>query len=152
MAQSSQSMLYNPLLTKCKTSSGSPSLSASLGGGFPAGYPLYNQHLHHYCYMDPEEASLLHGFPFYPCSHSNFITQPSPPAPPPQVAALVLGLFVVLALSMSAFYAYKTRSKIWRHGKASILWDHPHAGTLEGQDVQDWVSDKVAQVTDGWRF
>lgn len=57
MAQNSQSMLYNPLLTKCKTSQATPSLSASLGAGFPAGFPTYNQHLHHYCYMDPEEAS-----------------------------------------------------------------------------------------------
>lgn len=56
MAQSSQSMLYNPLLMKCKTSQAGPSLSASLGAGFPAGFPMYNQHLYHYCYMDPEEA------------------------------------------------------------------------------------------------
>ena len=54
--------------------------------------------------------------------------------------ALVLGLMVVLALSLSAFYAYKTRSKIWRHGKANILWDEPLVRPSEGQDVQDWVS------------
>lgn len=62
------------------------------------------------------------------------------------MAALVFGLLVVLALSMSAFYAYKTRSKIWRHGKASILWDEPHAVMPEGQDVQDWVSNKVLVI------
>lgn len=59
MAQSSQSLLYNPLLMKCRSSQGVPSLSASLGAGFPAGFPMYNQHLHHYCYMDPEEAGGL---------------------------------------------------------------------------------------------
>lgn len=50
---------------------------------------------------------------------------------------------VVLALSLSAYYAYKTRSKIWRHGKANIYWDEPLARPSEGQDVQDWVSDDV---------
>lgn len=59
---------------------------------------------------------------------------------------MVFGLLVVLALSMSAFYAYKTRSKIWRYGKASILWDEPHAGMPEGQDVQDYVSNKVLVI------
>lgn len=58
----------------------------------------------------------------------------------------MFGLLVVLALSMSAFYAYKTRSKIWRHGKASILWDEPHPGMPEGQDVQDYVSNKVLVI------
>lgn len=62
------------------------------------------------------------------------------------MAALVLGLLVVLALSLSAFYAYKTRSKIWRHGKANILWDEPHARLPEGQDVQDWVSNRVSFI------
>lgn len=47
---------------------------------------------------------------------------------------------VVLALSLSAYYAYKTRSKIWRHGKANIYWDQPLVRQSEGQDVQDWVS------------
>lgn len=56
------------------------------------------------------------------------------------MAALVFGLFVVLALSVSAFNAYKTRSKIWRHGKASILWDEPRSRRPEGQDVRDCVS------------
>lgn len=50
----------------------------------------------------------------------------------------MLGLIVMLALSLSAFYAYKTRSKIWRHGKANIYWDKPLDS--EGHDVQDRVS------------
>ncbi|KAM9845088.1 occludin [Aulostomus maculatus] len=111
MSQSSQSMLYNPMLMMCQNIQGTPSLSGSVGAGFPGGYPMYNQYLHHYCYMDPEEA-----------------------------VALVLGLMVVLALSLSAFYAYKTRSKIWRHGKANIYWDKPLVMRPEGRDVQDWVS------------
>nr|XP_020500119.1 occludin-like [Labrus bergylta]XP_020500121.1 occludin-like [Labrus bergylta] len=111
MSQSSQSMLYNPMLMMCQNIQGSPSLSGSVGAGFPGGYPMYNQYLHHYCYMDPEET-----------------------------VALVFGLIVVLALALSAYYAYKTRSKIWRHGKANILWDEPRGRSSEGQDVQDWVN------------
>ncbi|XP_071382975.1 uncharacterized protein [Centroberyx affinis] len=111
MSQSSQSMLYNPMLMMCQNIQGSPSLSGSVGAGFPGGFPMYNQYLQHYCYMDPEEA-----------------------------VALVLGLMVVLALSLAAYYAYKTRSKIWRHGKANIYWDQPLVRTSEGQDVQDWVN------------
>ncbi|XP_061588636.1 uncharacterized protein LOC133452912 [Cololabis saira] len=103
LSQSSQSMLYNPMLMMCQNIQGTPSLSGGAGAGFPGGFPLYNQYLHHYCYMDPEEA-----------------------------VAFTLGLMVVLALSFSAYYAYKTRSKIWRHGKSNIYWD-------DGQDVQDWV-------------
>lgn len=57
-----------------------------------------------------------------------------------QAVALVLGLMVVLALSLSAYYAYKTRSKIWHHGKANIYWDEPLLRPPEGHDVQDWVS------------
>ncbi|XP_031137207.1 occludin isoform X1 [Sander lucioperca] len=111
MSQSSQSMLYNPMLMMCQNIQGSPSLSGSIGAGFPGGFPMYNQYLHHYCYMDPEEA-----------------------------VALVLGLMVVLALSLSAYFAYKTRSKIWRHGKANIYWDESLLRSSEGQDVQDWVN------------
>ncbi|XP_068195964.1 uncharacterized protein zgc:154006 [Antennarius striatus] len=112
MSQSSQSMLYNPMLMMCQNIQGSPSLSGSLGAGFPGGFPMYNQYLLHYCYMDPEEA-----------------------------VALVLGLMVVLALSLSAYYAYKTRSKIWRHAKANIYWEQPPIRHSEGQDVQNWVND-----------
>lgn len=111
MSQSSQSMLYNPMLMMCQNIQGSPSLSASAGAGFPGGFSMYTQYLHHYCYMDPEEA-----------------------------VALVLGMMVVLALSLAAYYAYKTRSKIWRHGKANIFWDEPLLRPSESQDVQDWVN------------
>lgn len=47
---------------------------------------------------------------------------------------------VVLALSLSAYYAYKTRNKIWRHGKANIFWDEPQLRASEGQG---WVSNEV---------
>ncbi|XP_053186551.1 uncharacterized protein LOC128369523 [Scomber japonicus] len=118
MSQSSQSMLYNPMLMMCQNMQGNPSLSGSAGfPGFPGGLPMYNQYLHHYCYMDPEEA-----------------------------VAFVLGLLVVLALSLSAYYAYKTRSKIWRHGKPNIYWEAPLVRQSEGQDVQDWV-DHVGEGT-----
>ncbi|CAG5896910.1 unnamed protein product [Menidia menidia] len=109
MSQSSQSMLYNPMLRMCQNIQGNPSLSGSVGAGFPGGFPMYNQYLHHYCYMDPEEA-----------------------------VAFVLGLIVVLALSLSAYYAYKTRSKIWRHGKSNICWDETLRRPAEGQVGQDW--------------
>ncbi|XP_076001024.1 uncharacterized protein ocln1 [Genypterus blacodes] len=108
-SQSSQSMLYNPMLMMCQNIQGSPSISAS--AGFPGGFPMYNQYLQHYCYMDPEEA-----------------------------VALVLGLMVVLALSLAAYFAYKTRGKIWRHGKANIYWDEVRVRPSESQDVQDWVN------------
>ncbi|KAF6720283.1 Occludin [Oryzias melastigma] len=111
MSQSSQSMLYNPMLMMCQNIQGSPSLSGSVGAGFPGGFPMYNQYLHHYCYMDPEEA-----------------------------VAFALGLMVVLALSFSAYYAYKTRSKIWRHGKYNILWDDPAVRPVDGQDVMNWMN------------
>ncbi|XP_027876840.1 occludin [Xiphophorus couchianus] len=111
MSQSSQSMLYNPMLRMCQNIQGTPSLSGSVGAGFPGGFPLYNQYLYHYCFMDPEEA-----------------------------VGLVLGLLVVVALSISAYYAYKTRSKIWRHGKSNILWDEPMVRLSDGHDVLDWVN------------
>ncbi|KAM9790010.1 occludin-like [Neosynchiropus ocellatus] len=109
MSQSSQSMLYNPMLMMCQNIQGNPSISGSVGPGVPPGLPLYNQYLIHYCYMDPEEA-----------------------------VGLVLGIVVVLALSLAAYYAYKTRSKIWRHGKANIYWDR-QPGRSEVYDSHDWV-------------
>lgn len=66
MSQSSQSMLYNPMLRMCQNIQGTPSLSGSVGAGFPGGFPLYNQYLYHYCFMDPEEVGpviLLHFTP-----------------------------------------------------------------------------------------
>ncbi|KAJ8011303.1 hypothetical protein DPEC_G00056750 [Dallia pectoralis] len=115
MAQSSQSVLYNPVLMMCQNVQGSPSLSGSVGSGFPAGFLGYNQYLQHYCYMDPEEA-----------------------------VALVLGIFVVVALCVAAYYAYKTRSKIWRHGKPNMIWDRPLLRPPESNDVQNWVDYVVA--------
>uniref|UniRef100_A0A8C6SRG2 Zgc:154006 n=1 Tax=Neogobius melanostomus TaxID=47308 RepID=A0A8C6SRG2_9GOBI len=93
MSQSSQSMLYNPMLMMCQNRN-----------------PMYSQYLHHYCYMDPEES-----------------------------VGLVLGMMVVLALSLAAYYAYKTRSKIWRHGKSNIYWDEPHRRHAHSPDLRDWV-------------
>lgn len=61
MSQSSQSALYNPVLMMCQSIGSQPSLSGSLGAGFPAGFPMYNRYLSHYCYMDPEEVR-----PFFP--------------------------------------------------------------------------------------
>lgn len=55
LSQSSQSALYNPMLMMCQNIQSTPSLSASLGAGFPGGFPMYNRYLYHYCYMDPEE-------------------------------------------------------------------------------------------------
>lgn len=55
LSQSSQSALYNPMLMMCQSFQGNPSLSGSVGAGFPAGFPMYNRYLQHYCYMDPEE-------------------------------------------------------------------------------------------------
>lgn len=49
MAQSSSSMLYNPMLMMCQ------SLYGNSVTGMGAGFPLYNQYLYHYCYVDPQE-------------------------------------------------------------------------------------------------
>lgn len=59
MSQSSQSMLFNPMLRMCQNIQGTPSLSGSVGAGFPGGFPMYNQYLYHYCFMDPEEVGLI---------------------------------------------------------------------------------------------
>ncbi|KTG31940.1 hypothetical protein cypCar_00021118 [Cyprinus carpio] len=112
MAQSSQSIMYNPILMMCQTSLGTPSISAGAGTGFPGAYPSFNRYLHHYCFMDPEEA-----------------------------VALVCGLFVMIALVVAAYFAYKTRSKIWRHGKPNIYWEEPPIlRTNRSQNSQNWRS------------
>lgn len=112
MAQSSQSIMYNPILMMCQTSLGTPSISAGAGTGFPGAYPSFNRYLHHYCFMDPEEA-----------------------------VALVCGLFVMIALVIAAYFAYKTRSKIWRHGKHNIYWEEPAIlRTNRSQNSQNWRS------------
>ncbi|XP_077580194.1 occludin-like [Stigmatopora nigra] len=111
MSQSSQSMLYNPILMMCQNIPDRPSFSGSVGSGFPGGFPMYNQLLYHYCFMDPEEA-----------------------------VAFALGLMVVLALSFAAYYSWKTRSKIWHHGKDNIYWDQPMVSLSERHNVQEWVN------------
>ncbi|XP_030629932.1 occludin [Chanos chanos] len=111
MAQSSQSMLYNPILMMCQTYQGT-TISGGVGTGFPGAYPMFTQYLYHYCYMDPEEA-----------------------------VALVCGIFVVIALAVAAYFSYKTRSKIWRHGKHNIYWEEPPLlNSSRSQDLQDWTS------------
>ncbi|XP_037391762.1 occludin [Pygocentrus nattereri] len=105
MAQSSSSMLYNPMLMMCQ------SLYGNSVSGMGAGFPLYNQYLYHYCYVDPQEA-----------------------------VAMVCGFLVVIALAVAAFFSYKTRSKIWRYGKPNVYWDEPLTGGPEGRDVEDWVN------------
>uniref|UniRef100_A0A8B9LHD9 Occludin n=1 Tax=Astyanax mexicanus TaxID=7994 RepID=A0A8B9LHD9_ASTMX len=49
MAQSSSSMLYNPMLMMCQ------SLYGNSVSGMGAGFPMYNQYLYHYCFVDPQE-------------------------------------------------------------------------------------------------
>lgn len=105
MAQSSQSMYSNPMLMMCQNMYN----SGGLGG--VGGFPMYNQYLYHYCYVDPQEA-----------------------------IAMVCGFLVVIALVVAAYYSYKTRSKIWRYGKTNIYWDPPLTGAAEGRDVEDWVN------------
>ena len=51
----------------------------------------------------------------------------------------MLGVLVAVALALSAYYACKTRSKIWRHGEATIYWDQPVVGPSEGRDAPAWV-------------
>ncbi|XP_016341712.1 occludin-like [Sinocyclocheilus anshuiensis] len=112
MAQSSQSIMYNPILMMCQTSLGTPSISAGVGAGFPGAYPSFNRYLYHYCFMDPEEA-----------------------------VALVCGLFVMIALAVAAYFAYKTRSKIWRHGKPNIYWEEPPILRIDrSQNLLNWRS------------
>ncbi|RXN38987.1 occludin-like protein [Labeo rohita] len=112
MAQSSQSIMYNPILMMCQTSLGTPSFSAGAGTGFPGAFPTFNRYLYHYCYMDPEEA-----------------------------VALVCGLFVMIALIIAAYFAYKTRSKIWRHGKPNTYWEEPPVLRIDrSQNSQHWQS------------
>lgn len=86
-------------------------LYGSSVSGMGAGFPAYNQYLYHYCYVDPQEA-----------------------------VAMVCGFVVVFALAVAAFFAYKTRSKIWHYGKPNIHWDKPLIAGTEGRDVEDWVN------------
>ena len=54
---------------------------------------------------------------------------------------MAFGFLVVIALAVAAFYAHRTRGKIWRYGKPNIYWDPPPTGPMapEGQDVEEWV-------------
>lgn len=58
-----------------------------------------------------------------------------------QGIAMACGFLVVIALSVAAFFAQKTRGKIWRHGKPNIYWAEPLVGgkASEGRDVEEWV-------------
>lgn len=105
MAQSSTSSYYNPMLMMCQN------LYGSSVTGMGAGFPVYNQYLYHYCYVDPQEA-----------------------------VAMVCGFMVVVALAVAAFFSFRTRSKIWHYGKPNIYWDRPLMGGTEGRDVEDWVN------------
>ncbi|XP_007574319.1 occludin [Poecilia formosa] len=109
MAQSSSNIMYNPMLMMCQNLY---QTSYSQMGGL-GGFPVYNQYLYHYCFVDPQEA-----------------------------VAMVCGFLVVIALGVAAFFAQKTRGKIWRYGKPNIYWQEPLVGgkTSEGRDVEEWVN------------
>ncbi|XP_071769564.2 occludin [Centroberyx gerrardi] len=109
MAQSSSSMMYNPMLMMCQNLY---QTSYSQMGGV-GGFPMYNQYLYHYCFVDPQEG-----------------------------VAMVCGFLVVIAFAVAAFFSHKTRGKIWRYGKPNIYWEEPLTGGLapEGRDVEEWVN------------
>ncbi|XP_029939346.1 occludin-like [Salarias fasciatus] len=109
MAQSSSSIIYNPLLALCQSLHQN---SYSQMGGV-GGFPYYNQYLYHYCFVDPQEG-----------------------------VAMVCGFLVVIAFGVAAFFAQRTRGKIWRYGKPNIYWDEPLVGgkASEGRDVEEWVN------------
>lgn len=65
---------------------------------------------------------------------------------PSQVVALVVGVMVVLTLSLSAYCAYKTRSKILRHGKANIYWVKPLFGQSQQQSAQALVCNGICFI------
>lgn len=58
-----------------------------------------------------------------------------------QGVAMVCGFLVVIALGVAAFFAQRTRGKIWRYGKPNIHWEEPLVGVKasEGRDVEEWV-------------
>lgn len=53
--------------------------------------------------------------------------------------AIVCGFLIVLLLCLICFFAHKTRSKIWKYGKANIFWDKAPV-LQEGPNVEEWVS------------
>ncbi|XP_048846066.1 uncharacterized protein LOC125717135 [Brienomyrus brachyistius] len=105
MSQSSQSILYNPIVMMCN------SLYSGNSAGAVGAFPVNNQHLYHYCFIDPQE-----------------------------VVATVCGFLAVVALTIAACFAQKTRGKIWRHGKHNIYWDRPRSKASGARDVEDWVN------------
>uniref|UniRef100_A0A3B4ANV7 Occludin n=1 Tax=Periophthalmus magnuspinnatus TaxID=409849 RepID=A0A3B4ANV7_9GOBI len=109
MSQGTSSMMYNPMLMMCQSLYQSG--YSSMGG--VGGFPMYNQYLYHYCFVDPQEG-----------------------------VAMVCGFLVSVALGVAAFYAHKTRGKIWRYGKPNIYWEEPLVGgkASEGRDVEEWVN------------
>lgn len=66
-----------------------------------------------------------------------------------QGVAMVCGFLVVIALCVAAFFANKTRGKIWRYGKQNIYWEPPLVGgkASEGRDVEEWVRGNRVAVT-----
>ncbi|XP_077439853.1 occludin [Vanacampus margaritifer] len=109
MAQGTSNVIYNPMLMMCQSLY---QTGYSQMGGV-GGFPLYNQYLYHYCFVDPQEG-----------------------------VAMVCGFLIVVALAVAAFYAHKTRGKIWRYGKPNIFWDGPLVGgkASEGRNVEEWVN------------
>ncbi|XP_034387057.1 occludin [Cyclopterus lumpus] len=110
MAQGSSSMMYNPMLMMCQNLYQTSSYSQMGGVG---GFPMYNQYLYHYCFVDPQEG-----------------------------VAMMCGFLVVIAFGVAAFFAHKTRGKIWRYGKPNIHWEQPLVSgkASEGRDVEEWVN------------
>lgn len=58
MAQGSSSMMYNPMLMMCQNLY--QTTYSQMGG--VGGFPIYNQYLYHYCFVDPQEVCLLRMF------------------------------------------------------------------------------------------
>ncbi|KAM8875651.1 occludin [Spinachia spinachia] len=109
MAQGTSSMMYNPMLMMCQNLY--QTTYSQMGG--VGGFPIYNQYLYHYCFVDPQEG-----------------------------IAMACGFLVVIAFGVAAFFAHKTRGKIWRYGKPNIYWQEPLTGgkASEGRDVEEWVN------------
>ncbi|XP_077572377.1 occludin [Stigmatopora nigra] len=109
MAQGTANVMYNPMLMMCQSLY---QTSYSQMGGV-GGFPIYNQYLYHYCFVDPQEG-----------------------------IAMGCGFLIVIALAVATFFAHKTRGKIWRYGKPNIFWDQPLVGgkASEGRDVEEWVN------------
>lgn len=133
MAQSSSNIIYNPMLMMCQSLYQSGYNQAGGVGGFG----LYNQYIYHYCFVDPQEVGSL-----FSASLNDLHFHGYSPVPAfSQGIAMACGFLVVIALGVAAFFAQKTRGKIWRHGKPNIYWAEPLVGgkASEGRDVEEWV-------------